>query len=471
MPLAGRLAMNPTMVRRKNTHPIVTLVAALSVSAVFTLAASVVLLPSSREFVRPRDFGFLRLAYTYLDGPTVHLDPVLPAFVSRHFYLPDPANILALSAWAAVCSLPLVWLPAIIVSPLVWILFRRFPPGRERPKLDLFWRRIYPLACFLAIPSLVVIIWFDYGILKRLAEAEIPTFNETLALAALPGTWLLALWVRRVFSGFRHFLTLGALLALGVIAAGLALDVARPSVTGSSVPPLVGIDPPPNVLLVSIDTVRRDHLSCYGYERETSPNIDSLADQGVLFQTVVSPSAWTLPVHTTLLTALPPTQHDVITVHRRLKSDVVTLPTVLRDAGYATAAFVSSTVLNVVFGLWRGFDHYDDYTHMHAGYTDRCRVSTPALIGAVKDWLEAWRLRGNGRPFFVFLHLYDVHSKRYQRQPGAALYCSPTPFQDMYDPDYTGENKGQRLIGKHSSTERMSERDSVLSGESRAIGR
>ena len=67
------------MVRRKNTHPIVTLVAALSVSAVFTLAASVVLLPSSREFVRPRDFGFLRLAYTYLDGPAVRLDPLLPA--------------------------------------------------------------------------------------------------------------------------------------------------------------------------------------------------------------------------------------------------------------------------------------------------------------------------------------------------------------------------------------------------------
>ena len=448
------------MVRRKNTHPIVTLVAALSVSAVFTLAASVVLLPSSR--VRPRDFGFLRLAYTYLDGPTVHLDPFLPAFVSRHFYLPDPANILTLSAWAAVCSLPLVWLSAIIVSPLVWILFRRFPPGRERPKLDLFWRRIYPLACFLAIPSLVVIIWFDYGILKRLAEAEIPTFNETLALVVLPGLWLLALCVRRVFSGFRHFLTLGGVLALGIIAAGLALDAARSSVTGSSVPLVTGIDPPPNVLLVSIDTVRRDHLSCYGYERETSPNIDSLADEGVLFQTVVSPSAWTLPVHTTLLTALPPTQHDVITVHSRLKSDVVTLPTVLRDAGYATAAFVSTTVLNVVFGLWRGFDHYDDYTHKHAAYTDGCRISTPALIDAVKDWLDVWRLRGSGRPFFVFLHLFDVHPKLHQRQrPRATLYCSPAPFQEMYDPDYTGENEGQRLIGKRSSTERMSERDLI----------
>ena len=450
------------MVRRNNTHPIVTLVAALSISAVFTLAASVVLLPSSREFVRPRDFGFLRLAYTYLDGPAVRLDPVLPALVSRPFYLPDPANILAFSAWAAVCSLPLVWLPAIIVSPLVWILFRRFPPGRERPQPDLFWRRIYPLACFLAIPSLVVIIWFDYGILKRLAEAEIPTFNETLALIVLPGLWLLALCVRRVFSGFRHFLTLGGVLALGIIAAGLALDAARSSVTGSSVPLVAGIDPPPNVLLVSIDTVRRDHLSCYGYERETSPNIDSLADEGVLFQTVVSPSAWTLPVHTTLLTALPPTQHDVITVHRRLKSDVVTLPTVLRDAGYATAAFVSSTVLNVVFGLWRGFDHYDDYTHMHAGYTDRCRVSTPALIGAVKDWLEAWRLRGGGRPFFVFLHLFDVHPKFPQHQrPGTNLYCSPAPFQETYDPDYTGENKGQLLIHKRESTERMSERDLI----------
>ena len=453
--------MNFTMVRRKNSCPIVTLVASLSISVVFTLAASVVLLSSSTEFVRPRDFGFLRLAYTYLDGPIVHLDRALPALVSRHFYLPDAANILPLSAWAAIWNLPLVWLAAIIVSPLVWILFRRFPPGRKRPKLDLFWRRIYPLACFLVIPSLVVIIWFDYGILKRLIEGKLPTMNETLALMALPGLWLLALWVRRVFSGFRHFLTLGTALALGIIAAGLALDAARLSVTGSSVPLPAGNDPPPNVLLVSIDTLRRDHLSCYGYERETSPNIDSLADEGVLFQTVVAPSAWTLPVHTTLLTALPPTQHDVITPHRRLKPDVVTLPAVLRDAGYATAAFVSTTLLNVAFGLWRGFDHYDDYTHMHVGYTDRCRVSTPALVDAVRDWLEAWRLRGSGRPFFVFLHLYDVHSKRHHRQPGAALYCSPTPFQDRYDPSYRGENKGQRLIGKRGSPERMSERDLI----------
>ncbi len=131
--------MNSTTVRRKNTHPIVTLVASLSISVVFTLAASVVLLSSSGEFVRPRDFGFLRLAYKYLDGPIGYLDDALPALVSRHFYLPDPANILPLSAWAAVWNLPLVWLAAIIVSPLVWILFRRLPPVRERPKLDLFW--------------------------------------------------------------------------------------------------------------------------------------------------------------------------------------------------------------------------------------------------------------------------------------------------------------------------------------------
>ena len=278
--------MNFTMVGRKNSYPIVTLAATLSISVVFTLAASVVLLimSSSTEFVRPRDFGLLRLAYKYLDSPIGYLDRALPALVSRHFYLPDPANILPLSAWAAVWNLPFVWLAAIILSLPVWILFRRFPPVRERPKLDLFWRRIYPLACFLAIPSLVVIIWFDYGILKRLAEGKLPTINETLALITLPGLWLLALWVRRVFSGFRRFLTLGAVLALGVIAAGLALDAARSPMTGGSVPPVAGIDAPPNVLLVSIDTLRRDHLSCYGYERETSPNIDSLADGGCCFK-------------------------------------------------------------------------------------------------------------------------------------------------------------------------------------------
>ena len=100
--------MNFTMVRRKNSCPIVTLVASLSISVVFTLAASVVLLimNSSTEFVRPRDLGLLRLAYKYLDGPIVYLDRALPALVSRHFYLPDPANILPLSAWAAIWKPP-----------------------------------------------------------------------------------------------------------------------------------------------------------------------------------------------------------------------------------------------------------------------------------------------------------------------------------------------------------------------------
>ena len=115
--------MNFTMVRRKNSCPIVTLVASLSISVVFTLAASVVLLimNSSTEFVRPRDLGLLRLAYKYWDGPIVYLDrlaykywdgPIvyldraLPALVSRHFYLPDPANILPLSAWAAIWKPP-----------------------------------------------------------------------------------------------------------------------------------------------------------------------------------------------------------------------------------------------------------------------------------------------------------------------------------------------------------------------------
>ncbi len=100
--------MNFTMVRRKNSCPIVTLVASLSISVVFTLAASVVLLimNSSTEFVRPRDLGLLRLAYKYWDGPIVYLDRALPALVSRHFYLPDPANILPLSAWAAIWKPP-----------------------------------------------------------------------------------------------------------------------------------------------------------------------------------------------------------------------------------------------------------------------------------------------------------------------------------------------------------------------------
>lgn len=97
----------------------------------------------------------------------------------------------------------------------------------------------------------------------------------------------------------------------------------------------------PNVLLVSIDSLRADHVGAYGYSRDTSPAIDALARDGALFENAISSAPWTVPAHVTMLTGLSPEVRDVVTVGQKLSPDAVTLAEVLQEAGYATAAFVS----------------------------------------------------------------------------------------------------------------------------------
>ena len=116
----------------------------------------------------------------------------------------------------------------------------------------------------------------------------------------------------------------------------------------------------PNMLLVSVDSLRHDHLGCYGYARDTSPAIDALAAEGVRFETALAPTSWTLPSHMTLLTALPPVGHGVIGPLNRLRDDVRTLAEALSAQGDATAGFVSGPLVHSTFGFAQGFDLYDD---------------------------------------------------------------------------------------------------------------
>jgi hypothetical protein len=136
-----------------------------------------------------------------------------------------------------------------------------------------------------------------------------------------------------------------------------------------------------NVLLITLDTTRADHLGCYGYMRETSPNIDRLARQSRVYTRAYATSSWTLPTHASLLTGKFPTSHgarwdaegaliltDAIAGPnawknlraRGIAADEVTLGTVLQAEGYATAGFVAGPWMNRVFGLDAGFEHYDD---------------------------------------------------------------------------------------------------------------
>lgn len=184
----------------------------------------------------------------------------------------------------------------------------------------------------------------------------------------------------------------------------------------------------PNVLLISIDSLRADHLGCYGYERDTSPVLDGLAEEGVRFATVVSPTSWTLPAHATLFTGLPPEGHGLRLDARALTPEAHCLAEVFDAAGYATAAFVGGPFLRKMYGFDQGFHVYDESV-VRSFRESQSGVTSPDLVGLTTDWLDTRSASDDEAPFFVFLHLWDVHFD----------YTPPEPYDTLFDPDYDGD--------------------------------
>lgn len=227
--------------------------------------------------------------------------------------------------------------------------------------------------------------------------------------------------------------------------------------------------PRPHVLLISVDTLRADHLSCYGYERNTSPRIDALAAEGALFETAVSSTSWTLAAHAALLTSLPDSVHGAFRPSDRLTEDRVTLTEVLKENGYRTAGMYSGPFLHPVFGLSQGFDEYISCTSADRNSgtslepdqpelrdennrTSRADiahedVTSPAILEEVTGWLD--RRGDDDRPFFLFLHMWDPHYN----------YIPPPPYDTMWDADYTGNVDGRDLWTYPASEKRLPKRD------------
>ena len=181
-----------------------------------------------------------------------------------------------------------------------------------------------------------------------------------------------------------------------------------------------------NVLLISIDTCRADHLSCYGYQRKTTPNIDAIAEQGILFENTVSPVPLTLPAHSSMLTGTIPPYHGVHdNLDYRLGQSNLTLAEILKDNGFATGAIVSSFVLNSQFGIDQGFDYYNDQFEEEVEALIEERRGQEASRFACN-----WLAENKDKPFFLFLHYYDPHTK----------YAPPEPFKSIYAGNlYAGE--------------------------------
>ena len=174
----------------------------------------------------------------------------------------------------------------------------------------------------------------------------------------------------------------------------------------------------PDVLLITVDTLRADHVGAYGYPYPTTPNIDRLAAEGTLFEVAYAPTGATCPAHATLFTSRMPLGHGVVRNGLRLADDHVTLAEQLRDAGWATAGFVSSYPLKTRFGLAQGFEHYDDaFTRSGATFHQERWEGRPiegsfdrrgdATTTAALAWLESF---AGEEPLFVWVHYFDPHA-------------------------------------------------------------
>jgi len=201
---------------------------------------------------------------------------------------------------------------------------------------------------------------------------------------------------------------LAALLAVGVLLAACS-EAAAPA--------------RPSLVLVSIDTLRADHLGLYGYARNTSPFLDRFAKESLVCEHAWSPCPWTLVAHMTMLTGLFPDQHGVTTGQRALADEIPLLAERLHDAGYQTIGLSHPVWVNARHGFQRGFDVFRSH-----GEADEAEQHLGEELAKLDP----------ARPFFLFLHLFDVHQGPI-REGQHSIYPSPEPFQEMFQAGATAK--------------------------------
>lgn len=187
----------------------------------------------------------------------------------------------------------------------------------------------------------------------------------------------------------------------------------------------------PNVLVITVDTTRADHIGCYGNDQIQTPNINGLAKEGILFEEAFSVQPVTLPSHCNIFTGQYPFHHGVRDNNiYRLADENLTLAEVLSARGYLTTAFISSYILDRQFGLAQGFHYYNDrfIRPKQKGNlpVDR-RASEISFLAC--EWLDTMEASLKTNPFFLWLHYYDPH----------ADYNPPHPYKTAYADPYDGE--------------------------------
>lgn len=175
----------------------------------------------------------------------------------------------------------------------------------------------------------------------------------------------------------------------------------------------------PNIIVLTVDTLRADHMALYGYARDTMPAIEKFAPTAVVFDNAVVSRASTRPSYSSMLTGLYPFRHGVYNNTAVLHEDLTTLPQLLKLAGYHTAAFVSNfTLVKELSGCHQGFDIYDDRVEEHQANRPSYQRTAANTLKAILEWLGS----NDQQPFFLFTNFIDPHGP----------YRPPQRFRNMY---------------------------------------
>jgi len=197
---------------------------------------------------------------------------------------------------------------------------------------------------------------------------------------------------------------LAVLAVLAVLTSGLLIG---PAGCGGASPP------PPNLILIILDTVRADRLGCYGGTAGLTPNIDAFAERGVRFAQAYAQAPWTLPSVASILTSRYPIQHGAagrLNAFRLLEPDAVTLPEVFRDAGWTTGAIINVFFLTETFGMTQGFESVDVTESHNNREVRRAGPTTDAALAWIDNISNpAGRSAAEDAPFFLMVHYFDAH--------------------------------------------------------------
>ncbi|HEV2494793.1 MAG TPA: sulfatase [Terriglobia bacterium] len=283
------------------------------------------------------------------------------------------------------------------------------------------------------------------------------------------------LWNYRLLAGLN-------LAAFTVFALALAAVRLRGPQMPSRLPAAAAVvsnqGPRHNIVLIMLDTVRADHLSCYGYSRPTSPNLDQLAHQGVLFEDAIAPTSWTLPSLASVLTGLLPHQHGADWTEA-MSAQPMTLAEILKQQGYETAAFNANASFGLAgWGLDRGFDVYADahrWLRHNLAVTFAGQSVYQAIFrefvsfnefdhlnaGEINQQVIDWLSHRSGRPFFLFINYMDAHrpyvpnapyDRRFGRIPKPVLWHISRALEDGHWTRPVSPRERQSLIDGYDNS-------------------